>query len=59
MSITNDLTVNNITNEKIGNIKLISNFVNIVLPNEVIIYRKATDNNTRILTNIVNIFPKL
>ena len=44
---------------KISNIKLVSNLAKIVLLNRVTIYRKAADNNTRILANIVNIYSKL
>ena len=56
---TTYFTVDNITNEKVNNIKLVSNSVKIVLLNEVTIYRKTTDNNTRILTNIVNSYLEL
>ena len=56
---TTYLNINYITNEKTSSIKIISNLVIIALPNRVTIYRKVTDNNTRILVNIVNNYSKL
>ena len=51
--------MNSITNKKISNIKQISNLANIVLLNRAIIFKKATNNSTRILANIFNTFLEL
>ena len=52
-------TINYITNDKTVNIKSISNLTKIGLLTKVIIYKRTTNNDTEILTTIINIYQEL